>query len=229
MSAIVHKINHLMSFNPLKKYPENWENEDWIPVPTVLEDKLLRLFPNCELEFNEGKTELLDIIEKQTENQRDPTYYPDKLESIYVIVKNLMPAAQLDLNNDDKIRIGALIEDWVPGDYKIGDLTNIEDQIWECHQAHNNSEHPDITPENPQTWATFWKPLHGTTPRTARKWVKPQYGTTSMYHWVKPQYGTTDMYHIGEYMWYTDNKLYKCIQDTNFSPDEYAHAWEVQK
>lgn len=44
---------------------------------------------------------------------------------------------------------------------------------------------------------------------------------------MKPQYGTTDMYHAGEYMVYTDSKTYRCRQDTNFSPEDYPAAWEV--
>lgn len=34
------------------------------------------------------------------------------------------------------------------------------------------------------------------------------------------------MYKTGEYMIWTDGNTYKCIQDTNFSPEEYAQAWE---
>ena len=58
------------------------------------------------------------------------------------------------------------------------------------------------------------RPLHGKSVATARQWVKPQYGTT-------------DMYHAGEYMVYTDGKVYRCLSDTPYSPEEYAAAWEV--
>ena len=39
--------------------------------------------------------------------------------------------------------------------------------------------------------------------------------------------GTTDMYHAGEYMIYTDNKIYKCLRDSVYSPEEYASDWEI--
>ena len=39
--------------------------------------------------------------------------------------------------------------------------------------------------------------------------------------------GAHDMYRVGEYMIYTDGKTYQCKQDTNFSPEDYAQAWEV--
>ena len=41
-----------------------------------------------------------------------------------------------------------------------------------------------------------------------------------------PPTGAHDMYKTGEYMIWTDGNTYKCIQDTNFSPEEYAQAWE---
>lgn len=116
-------------------------------------------------------------------------------------------------NGDDKIWVSGLYEDWTPGNFLVGDIRNANGQTWECSQNHNNSEFPDINPDNIQTWANFWHPLHGRTPETARPWVQPTYGTT-------------DIYHTGEYMIFTDGYMYKCLSDTNFSPDEYAAAWE---
>ena len=60
---------------------------------------------------------------------------------------------------------------------------------------------------------TCWSSLPGETPETARPWVAPQ--------------GAHDMYKAGEYMVYTDGKTYKCLSDTNFSPEDYPQAWEA--
>ena len=35
------------------------------------------------------------------------------------------------------------------------------------------------------------------------------------------------MYHAGEYMVWEDDKVYKCLLDTVYSPEEYAQAWQV--
>ena len=35
-----------------------------------------------------------------------------------------------------------------------------------------------------------------------------------------------DGYKAGEYMIWTDGTVKKCVQDTNFSPEEYPQAWE---
>ena len=57
------------------------------------------------------------------------------------------------------------------------------------------------------------RPLHGTSPETARPFVKPSHGTV-------------DIYKVGEYMIWTDGTVKRCLRDTNFSPEEYAADWE---
>ena len=42
-----------------------------------------------------------------------------------------------------------------------------------------------------------------------------------------PVQGAHDMYRAGEYMIYTDGQIYRCKQDTAYSPEDYAQAWEV--
>ena len=114
--------------------------------------------------------------------------------------------------DDQRIRASGLYEDWAPGSYQVGDIRNAKDQTWECFQAHDNATYPDINPDN-AAWFTFWRPLHGKSPETARPFT--------------PVQGAHDMYRAGEYMIYTDGLIYKCLSDTNFSPEEYGQAWEV--
>lgn len=127
-------------------------------------------------------------------------------------VESLFSASAMD--DDGKISASYLCKEWQPGNHEKGEAYNANGQTWECYQAYNNAINPDITPGNP-AWYTFNRPLHGKSPETARPWVAPQ--------------GAHDMYHTGEYMIYTDGALYKCLSDTNFSPDEYAAAWEKQE
>lgn len=106
---------------------------------------------------------------------------------------------------------------WELGAFSVGDIRSatVQDtgkQPWKCRQAHDTFVYPDITPSGP-SWRTFWIPFHGTTPKTALPWVEPTMAE--------------DMYKTGEYMIWTDGKIYKCKSDTNFSPEEYAQAWEV--
>ena len=61
--------------------------------------------------------------------------------------------------------------------------------------------------------ADIKRPLHGTSPETARPFV--------------PVQGAHDMYRTGESMIYTDGQTYRCLSDTNFSPEESPAAWEV--
>lgn len=138
-------------------------------------------------------------------------YIPSPLQSVTEIGK-MMLAQIPELTSDDKLRISGVYETWVPGVYEVGDIRNYSGQTWECFQAHDNAIYLDIVPDN-AAWFTFWRPLHGKTAATARPFV--------------PVQGAHDMYRTGEYMVYTDGKIYKCKQDTNFSPDDYKDAWEV--
>lgn len=146
-------------------------------------------------------------------------YIPDITASMIALLKSYLKSTPLQ-EVDEKLKVSGLYEEWELGSYSVGDIRNHGGQTWECWTAHDNAVYPDINPDNPQTWANFWRPLHGKSAETARPWTKPR---------TKPRAGTTDMYHAGEYMVYTDGKIYKCTQDTGYSPEEYAAAWAVVK
>lgn len=127
-------------------------------------------------------------------------------------------------SDDKRLRASGLFDDWAPGNHKKGDIycTHAREelggeweQVWRCEQDYDNAKYPDLKPGD-SSWFTFNAPLHGTTPETARPWVKP--GT-----------GTVGIYHIGECMIWTDGSIRRCLRDTNFSPDEYAADWETVK
>ena len=129
-----------------------------------------------------------------------------------VYVARLALALEAVDTDDKRIRASGLYPDWEPGDHFKGEIYNAGGQTWECFAPYGNAVYPDVKPVE-AAWYTFNRPLHGTSPETARPWVQPQYGTT-------------DMYHAGEYMIYADGKLYLCKRDTNYSPEEYPQAWE---
>lgn len=151
-----------------------------------------------------------------TQSELINRYIPTASASANVIMKAYFKtnAATLNLTTDEKIQASGLCDTWTAGKHTTGEIVNVGAQTWECTQTHDNAIYPDINPDNPQTWANFWKPLHGTTPKTARPWTKPVAGTT-------------DMYLVGEYMVWTDGKTYKCLRNTVYSPSEYAPDWEI--
>lgn len=168
----------------------------------------------------EARDEYEDILvyipypQEQINENLSRKYIPTEEASLAAIGRMYLKTAQVE-DTETKLAVSGLYETWTAGKYEVGDLCNYAGQTYECTQAHDNATYPDITPENPQTWANFWKPLHGKSAANARPWAKPQFGTT-------------DMYLAGEYMVYTDGKMYKCLSDTVYSPEEYAQAWEVQ-
>lgn len=98
------------------------------------------------------------------------------------------------------------------GQYKVGDIRTDPDtrQPFRCILAYDADVQPDWNLSTP----TLWIPYHGTDLDSAYPWKAPT--------------GAHDMYKAGEYMTFTDTKIYKCLSDTNYSPSDYAQAWEVQ-
>ena len=117
----------------------------------------------------------------------------------------------LNLDDGQRLAVSALYEDWSPGAvYAVGDVRNADGQTWECFQAHDAAVYPDISPEG-AAWRTFWRPLHGNTPETARPFVEVQ--------------GAHDTYKAGEFMVWTDGTVRECLRETNFSPADDPTAW----
>lgn len=189
------------------EYPNGGKDVEWVvDVPAVEACEAYDEYEDIQVYIPYTQDQINEILNRK--------YIPNVGQSISVIGKMFLKTVSIT-DTEIKISVSGLYETWAAGKYEIGDMRNHAGQTWECIQAHDNAVYPDIKPDNVQTWATFWKPLHGKSINTARPWVKPQYGTT-------------DMYHVGEYMVYTDGKVYKCLSDTVYSPEEYAQAWDSQ-
>ena len=78
----------------------------------------------------------------------------------------------------------------------------------ECMTVYDGSVQQDWTIDN----RTLWKPWHSRKKEYALPYEAPT--------------GAHDMYHAGEYMIWTDGTVKKCIQDTDFIPDDWPQAWE---
>lgn len=150
-------------------------------------------------------------LEQAQAARQDSPYIPSVQQSMEAVSRMML--SQLSLEDDDtRLQVSGLYPSWTPGKYEVGDIRNSGDQTWECYQAHDDAKNPGIKPGTP-AWFTFWRPLHGKSPQTARPFV--------------PVQGAHDMYRAGEYMIWTDGTIQKCKQDTNFSPADYPQAWEV--
>lgn len=106
--------------------------------------------------------------------------------------------------------VAALIRPWKPGSYAVGDVRAESGVPYKCVQAHDSTANPGWTPS---ATPSLWMQYHGTSRETARAWVAPT--------------GAHDMYKAGEWMIYTDGALYECLNDTAYSPTDYAQAWRA--
>lgn len=137
----------------------------------------------------------------------------DALESVirYARTKFQEEVAQMD-DKTDAIACKGLFPVYVQEKYHaVGEIARHPEtgSPKECMTAYDGTVQPDWTIDTP----TLWKPWHSRKKEYALPWEAPT--------------GAHDMYKAGEYMIWTDGLVYLCKQDTNFSPAEYAQAWEV--
>ena len=124
-------------------------------------------------------------------------------------------AREADAGVNEVIDLGPLLEEWKAGTaemavtYAAGDVRTYAGQPWKCVQGHTHHGEPGW---EPGTAASLWTACHATDAAHALPWVQPT--------------GAHDMYQAGEYMIWTDKVIYRCVQATAYSPEEYAQAWE---
>lgn len=184
-----------------------------VEVPEgVSEDELMENYTAYKLEngalvLDEDKLAGMEAAAEQA--ALTARYIPSEAQSA-AEAGRLVLAQMAGLDDDARIRVSGLYELWIAGKYEVGDIRNSGGQTWECFQSHDCAVYPDIKPGS-AAWFTFWRPLHGKSPETARPFV--------------PVQGAHDMYRAGEYAVFED-ALYRCAQDTAYSPADYAPAWE---
>ncbi len=149
-----------------------------------------------------------EIAELEALAVSEPVVYDTAASTAFAV--RLLMAGKKPATADERIKCGAVYSAWTAGNHTVGEIYTTPEQVWECYQAYDNATYPDIKPDN-AAWYTFNRPLHGTTPETARLFVQPT--------------GAHDMYHAGEHAIF-EGKMYKCKQDTAYSPTDYAQTWE---
>ena len=206
---ILLKDSYVESYAVIGSIDNGIEIED--PPAEVLEDFVLHYtayrLENGALVLDEAKLAAMQAAAEQA--ALTARYIPSEAQSA-AAVGRMMLAQMADLDDDARIRVSGLYEPWTTGKYEAGDIRNSGGQTWECFQAHDCAVYPDIKPGS-AAWFTFWRPLHGKSPETARPFV--------------PVQGAHDMYKTGEYAVF-EAALYRCAQDTAYSPADYAPAWE---
>ena len=136
----------------------------------------------------------------------------DTLESLIRYAKSKLLSELVE--SEDKtegIAFRGLIPVYVQNKYhEVGEVATHPETGYprECMTAYDGSVQQDWTIDT----STLWKPWHSRKKEYALPWEAPT--------------GAHDMYKLGEYMIWTDKTVKKCIQDTNYSPDEYPQAWE---
>lgn len=97
--------------------------------------------------------------------------------------------------------------------FQVGDIRRdgATDQPYECLIAYDGAVQPDWNLSTP----TLWRPFHGKDKHHAYPWAAPT--------------GAHDIYRTGEWMTFTDGKLYRCLKDTSFSPQQDETSWQREE
>ena len=200
-----------------------------------------KIYIDNQLIFNPTEAQLKEQGYKEVENTESPTILtktqtvvssfveqedkivqqwevkagqPDPYEAIQQIQKETI-IEQAKENEDKTLGIACmtLFDVWTQDNYKVGDIRTDPDNgyPYECITEHDSISNPEWTIKN----RTLWKPWHSKSVEYALPYEAPT--------------GAHDIYKTGEFMIFTDGKVYKALQDTNFSPTDYAVAWEVQE
>lgn len=200
-----------------------------------------KIYIDNQLIFNPTEAQLKEQGYKEVENTESPTILtktqtvvssfveqedkivqqwevkagqPDPYEAIQQIQKETI-IEQVKENDDKTLGIVCmtLFDVWTQDNYKVGDIRTDPDNgyPYECITEHDSISNPEWTIKN----RTLWKPWHSKSIEYALPYEAPT--------------GAHDIYKTGEFMIFTDGKVYKALQDTNFSPTDYAVAWEVQE
>lgn len=137
---------------------------------------------------------------------------PRTMEEGILELNRTILAEKLADSEDKTLAIAcmAFFEPWKPGAYVVGDIRTDPETGYprECMIAHDSTSNPDWTIKT----ASIWKPYHSRKKEYALPWEQPT--------------GAHDIYKAGEYMIWTDGEVYRCLVDTNYSPADYAAAWE---
>lgn len=165
-------------------------------------------------QYIEMTTEEIEQIQTEAKKYRlqelkRPRTYDEGVKELNKILLN----QQLAQTDDKTLAIScmAMFDTWTNGVYEVGDVRTdpTTGYPYECILAHDSTVNTD--------WdisvRTLWKPYHSTKKEYALPFEAPT--------------GSHDMYHAGEYMIYTDDEIYKCLNDTSFSPTDSASDWEL--
>lgn len=166
-----------------------------------------------EITKEEFDNHIINVKTKQAKQYRieelkRPKTYDEGVRELNKVLLN----QQLKDSEDKTLAIScmAMFDVWTNGVYEVGDVRTDPTTLYpyECIMAHDSLVNT--------TWdisvRTLWKPYHSRKKEYALPYEQPT--------------GSHDMYHVGEYC-VIEEYIYKCIQDTNFSPNDYAQAWEI--
>lgn len=180
---------------------EDWEVYEEDGTLASTQEGYVDLQP-LQFEFARVDTSAKQIVELRNELE--------EANNEIAVTAAVIPALLRGATREKAMPLAEYIPDWAPGPFEEGDIRKDEGQIYQliAGKAHDATNQPDWRPsQQPSLWF-LW---HGISRETAMPFV--------------PVTGAHDMYRKGEWM-ILEDEYYEAIEDTAYSPKDYAGAWK---
>lgn len=112
---------------------------------------------------------------------------------------------------NEVIDLVPLLKAWAEGKHEAGEVVVYNDYPYKVTQTHDSTGN---SLWNPVDAPTLFSPYHALDAAHALRWIAPT--------------GEHDSYQAGEYMIWTDGKVYRCkVNATVWEPNFVPNAWEM--
>lgn len=153
------------------------------------------------------------IIEAKEAEVAMATKALEQKEAEVAKVSAVIPMLLQGQTREKALPLKQYIPEWEPGPFAEGDIRQEAGQVYQLIEgkAHDATGNPGW---NPAAQPSLWRLWHGFSRETALP-----------FH---PVTGAHDIYKQGEWM-ILDGSYYEALEDTAYSPKDYARAWRKEK
>lgn len=137
MSIVINIDTKQYESQSHRVYPENWNGEDWLPVPPKLESKVQAYWPYLDITLNEEGTEIINIVETERPPEPEPSNTPDPAQIQLAI--NFMLMSCTTYIDEQALQISSVFAVWpegvnTNGKYTKGQYIMHNDQLYHIEQ-----------------------------------------------------------------------------------------------
>lgn len=197
-------------------YTEIVEYHTWFARP-LGDAEQVQVLQQQKQELIQQKSDLLEEKAELTEERDTLAVAKEELSTSVKTMKSNISTFFRGKNDDTLVELLSLMEEWalendngVTNTFEVGDARKRNGQPYTCIQGHGTEGDMNRAPEIARA---LWAIYHARSARFALPYAEPTH--------------SGDIYKAGEYMLYTDDVIYRCIEDTDRSPEVLPGKWQA--